>query len=306
MLGASIREAQVEQLFADLNTMRRPGASDDDTRFHDWILVRRKGVELGFTDSCYHWAEPRDRWGRGQWLLTQAYFYRGFNDVQPFKGALPHGLHFSDDPATVRSRLSQFESTRHSYLTDTWDVEGYRLTVKYSPDRRSVERIACRMLPAQLKASTSSKLPELGAMIDSLGESIQSSGFATSWRIDLSAQQADEAIEDDLLDLGASIGTEMSLAGGRVRSIILHRDRDADAVQWTGDLPSGLTFDDSPELMLSKLGVPPVQHANSELTGHAVWHFEDYTLQVLYSHVDNRILRVMLIAPGTWKCIEED
>lgn len=36
------------------------------------------------------------------------------------------------------------------------------------------------------------------------------------------------------------------------------------------------------------------------LTGHAVWHFDDYTLPVLYSNLDNRLLRIKLIAPGTW------
>lgn len=53
---------------------------------------------------------------------------------------------------------------------------------------------------------------------------------------------------------------------------------------------------DSPTILFEKISSLPVQQSDSILTGHAVWHFDRYTLHVLYSNIDNRLLRIKLIA----------
>ena len=49
---------------------------------------------------------------------------------------------------------------------------------------------------------------------------------------------------------------------------------------------------------------PPVRQDDEGLAGYAVWHLDDYTMHVLYSNPYNRLLRVTLHAPGTWKPVD--
>jgi hypothetical protein len=37
-----------------------------------------------------------------------------------------------------------------------------------------------------------------------------------------------------------------------------------------------------------------------------MWHFEPFTLIVLYSNIENRLLRIALLAPGFWGAINRD
>ncbi len=53
------------------------------------------------------------------------------------------------------------------------------------------------------------------------------------------------------------------------------------------------------------LQIAPVQQADFVNTGHAAWHFDDHTLHVLYRRIDNRLLRVKLLAPRVWKCVDD-
>lgn len=115
--------------------------------------------------------------------------------------------------------------------------------------------------------------------------------------------------EDGELDLLRSYGATLAFAAGSAgpvfRSITLHRNRDMESAGWDGGLPCNLSFEDSPETLFKKIPLQPVQQSDSALTGHAVWHVDGYTLHILYSNLDNRLLRVKLIAPGTWKCVDE-
>jgi hypothetical protein len=140
----------VAAIFDALGTYQRPEPPRDGRSFHDWVLIRRRGVEPGFADSEYQAAADRYRWGHGELLLTQGYFYAGFEDVQPFTGELPFGLLFADSRHAARAKLAAYEATRHSYRSDTWDVEGYRLSVTYADDGTSIDRIACRVLSRRL------------------------------------------------------------------------------------------------------------------------------------------------------------
>lgn len=50
ILGKSIDSEEVNALFDELQTMHRPSfdADDDEQDVYEWILVKRKGIELGF------------------------------------------------------------------------------------------------------------------------------------------------------------------------------------------------------------------------------------------------------------------
>lgn len=314
LFGKLARSADVEAFFKALDTYRRPEISrSNDHVYYDWVLVPRRGLELGFVDSEYQRGGPRASWGRGELQLAQAYFYTGFDDVQRYTGALPFQLEWTDSRQRAQDKLSSYESTRHSYRSDTWDVPGYRLTVTYKEQYASIDRIACRVLPSPLRGVAGGGVPRVSAIFDAFGETIRARPFAELWNPRLSNADVETAEEDSELDLtdrfGATLGFAPSEQGPVFRSITLHRARDMDSIGWPGALPHGLSFEDDPVTLFQKIAHQttqlPVQHVDSALTGHAVWHFDDHTLHVLYSHVDNRLLRVKLIAPGTWKCIED-
>ncbi|CAB3727493.1 hypothetical protein [Trinickia soli] len=299
----------VAEIFDGLGTYQRPESPGDGRSFHDWVLIRRKGIELGFVDSEYQAGADRYRWGHGELLFSQAYFYAGFDDVQPFVGELPFGLCFTDSRHAARSKVAAYEETRHSYRSDTWDVDGYRLTVSYNGAGTSIDRIACRVLAAPIQTRRVLRWPNFDELIEAFGFVTRSPEFITLWREPLSESEYRAARDDGEIDLTGSYGATLHFAesnsGPVFRAVTLHRNRDSESVGWLGALPHALDFEDSPEALFGKISLPPVQHADSAVTGHAVWHFDAYTLHVLYSNVDNRLLRIKLIAPGTWKCIEE-
>jgi len=307
--GSPAHADDVEAIFQALGTYRRPEQLAGGQSFHDWVLVRRQGVELGFADSEYQSAADQHRWGHGELLLVQVYFYSGFDDVQPFVGELPFGLLFADSRHAARAKLAAYEATRHSYRSDTWDVEGYRLSVTYADDGTSIDRIACRVLAAPIRERRVPRWPNLDDLIEAFGFVTQSREFLRLWPVDLPDAAYRAAGDDGEIDLRGSYGATLhfteSNSGPVFRAVTLHRNRDRESVGWLGTLPHGLDFEDSPEVLFEKISLSPVQQSDSALTGHAVWHFDSYTLHVLYSNIDNRLLRIKMIAPGTWRCIED-
>jgi hypothetical protein len=313
LLNLSATDKSVEDLFVSLNTLSRPSLPDDEdsgSSYHDWVLARRKGVELGFADSNYHTAAAPTTWGYGKLLLTQVYFYSGFDDIDAYTGELPFGLEFTDNRNTVRAKLAALEATRHSYRTDTWDVDSYRLSVTYTDGGKSIDRMACLAFEAPIPRRVEVDYPDLKLLSDAFGCTIRDLGFLVLWQPTLADDKLQEARKDEEIDLLQTYGALLSFANSRkapiFRSITLHRNRHRESVGWAGKLPQGLDFEDSPETLFRKIPVKPVQQSDPKdvsLTGHAVWHFEDYTLHVLYSNLDNRLYHVKMIAPGTWKSV---
>jgi hypothetical protein len=79
--------------------------------------------------------------------------------------------------------------------------------------------------------------------------------------------------------------------------VTFYSSRDLDARQWSGALPFGLTFDDTQQQVLDKVRAVPEKHSDQTLIGFARWRFPEFTLTVMYSNVENRVLRVTLEAP---------
>ncbi|MGU2288612.1 hypothetical protein ACSEQ4_06630 [Pseudomonas aeruginosa] len=311
MFGVASDDERINSLFRELNTLRRPQQPDiSNSIFYDWILVRKQGLELGFVDEEFQLAASRFRWGHGKLLLAQAYFYSATNEIKKFSGCLPAGLNFSDGRTEVREKLSTYEATRHSFINDTWDLNEYRLTIVYKKNRETgIDRVLCRMLPKPIVQTARLIYPSVEQIYHTFGDPVRSTEFESLWPNLLSNKDYESAELDSELDLNESLGASLGFVkiGNEAlfRSISFHRNRDQDSVGWRGPLPRRLDFEDSPETLFSKIPNTPAQQADTELTGYAVWHFEEYTLHVLYSNIDNRIIRVKMITPGTWKCIED-
>lgn len=313
LFGRPYTDSEVEALFETLNTANRPSLPEDDEYvFHDWVLVKRKGLELGFEDAAYREALDRSLWGKTKLLLTQIYLYTDFNDIARFDGILPFGLTFADTREQVRQKLAAYETTRHSYRTDTWDIDNLRLNVAYNDQGKSIEKLACWLKSEALSPEEDISFgpPPLEAIISAFGDTLNEKEFLDLWGDAISKESFDDAEEYEEIDLTHDLGVTLNFASEKVpsplfRSFTLHANRDRESTEWKGEMPLGLGFDDSPETLFRKILVPPARHEDDGLSGYALWHFEDYTLHILYSNLFNRILRVKLIAPGVWKSMED-
>lgn len=310
--GATADSPRMEEIFLQLNTLRRPQLPDDDPyAFYDWVLVRRQGVELGFVEENYHLGKAKHLWGTGRLLFVQVYYYAGFDDVQRCEMPLPYGLSWVDSREDVRSRMTEAADTLHSSsVSDTWDVpKGYRLTVTYGGNPVRAERMVCQQLCVPLQASQPVSPPDLDRIIAHWGCSVTQTDCQALWKPWLNDDAIRQSIDDGKIDLTASFGATLHVESDDgaplLRAITLHRNRDANSVGWRGKLPQGLDFEDSPDILFQKIREQAMSASQGNITGHAVWNFPEYTLHVLYSCVDNRLMRVKLIAPGVWKPIED-
>jgi len=74
--------------------------------------------------------------------------------------------------------------------------------------------------------------------------------------------------------------------------------RELDSREWRGPLPFDLTFHDTQEEVLAKVPAKPFEHKDQDLSGQVDWRFEHFDLSVVYSNIENRVLRLSVSAPG--------
>lgn len=143
------------------------------------------------------------------------------------------------------------------WLTDTWDVDRYRLNVVYAADSEGTARLACRVMPAPIERKRGACWPRLAEVVDLLGEPIDSPAVTTPWGEVIDTKRRQTALEDGEIDLLATHGATIDFATDRaagpgIRSVTLYRNRDRESAGWEGELPLGLVFDDSPETLFSE------------------------------------------------------
>jgi hypothetical protein len=319
LLGRRADDPAIESAFRTLRTLRRPELDPEDRdAMRDWVLIRRAGIELGFIDSVYFKAgDPLKRRRPGvPILLNQIYLYRDRDDISEFVGRLPYGLQWSDDRAQARARLQAWEATRRSYLTDVWDTPECRLVLAYRDQDAEVDNLLC-----MIKAHD---WPEEGRVQPSISiaDWTASFGLAASSALlqqrlqplDLAARrtQGDDPHE---VDFRTECGLELYLSdprdlphraapygpqgrGSVLAAVQFLASREYDARQWAGELPFGLSFEDSQEAILAKVGRPPVEQEDEQFEGMALWRFPELGLEVRYNNVENRLVRIMILAPG--------
>jgi hypothetical protein len=158
------------------------------------------------------------------------------------------------------------------------------------------------------------KLPELSAILSVLGKPLNDRGFRGLFaplgfdqrREDLVGGQHAQFRDAYGFDLGfrrsSSVErwTEAGVRGLAFAEITFFRERMLDARGWAGELPLGVRFDDSPDMLLAKVPAPPDDRFDAEFTGWMLWHLPQYSLQIHYSSMENFVLRVRIMAPGVW------
>jgi hypothetical protein len=271
---------------------------------------------LGFVDEAYFYGEIQPLWRSRALILNQITFYSDTREgVSPFVGELPHSLLLSDSRQVVHQKLAQYESTRRSYVTDRWTVDQYRLVVAYKKNG-GLDSVHIKVpIPALSEKYRIQPKISAAEWVALFGVSPDDTQLKSSlYPLDVAQRLVDEEEEREVefldecglaiyfedahkLRLDRVITQSNALVFGAVK---FYRARDLNSRQYSGELPLGLSFEDSPEMLFQKIKVPPVKHDDGSTTGRALWHFEQYSLQVLYSIIDNNICRVTLMAPGYW------
>jgi hypothetical protein len=319
LLGRQADDPLVESVLVELRTQRRPELDlEDRDAVRDWVLVRREGVEIGVIDQAYLEAAPASRRRRKgvPLIVCQIYFYTARDDIADFKGALPFGLRWQDSRAEARRKLRDHEDRRRSHTTDTWDVPGFRITVEYKSGGESIASVLCQIL-VKPWPEKGRKQPQLStaAWIALLGEPQSSAVLRRQLRpLDLAAQLEGED-EPGELEFLKECGVQLYFTEAknlkRVKmaarakrtdlvfgAVEFFRRRAEDAREWTGELPARLTFDDTPETMIFKVGREPDERTDERFTGIARWHRPEGSLEVIYNNIENHLVRISLMAPG--------
>jgi len=325
LLGETATSEAMVQCFASLNTLKRPGIEPDDERedapHFDWVLVRRKGIELGFVDRAYFDAQAEYHWGDSENLILHqlTFFNAGVRDgVEVWQDTLPFGLEFVDTRLTVCGKLATYEAKHRSGIRECWDVGQHRLVVSSLPGDKGIATPHLKM-PIKPWDESGREQPHLDIerWLALFGETADSELFSAG----LAPLDVLERIEDGEDEREVSFLRECGIElyferRSRLRlhakpqtpgrelvfaAIKFFRARDREARQWTGELPLGLDFDQSIEQIIAALRVSPVRREDGETTGFALWHFPDFSLHVLYSAIDNNLLRITMMAPGYWQ-----
>jgi hypothetical protein len=319
LLGRSLREPGFEQVFAALRTRQRPALDPTDRdEMYDWLLVRRQGVELGFVDEVYFTAGPK--WKRRRdpnaLVLCQIYFYTQREDISTFGGRLPYGLEWRDNRSQVRRKLAALESRARHYRKDVWDTPEFRMVVDYKKAGQTIDSILCeRHIQPWPEEGRRQPVLDMAGWVSLFGMPASSPELKQKLRPLDVLKRIDEEDEDHEIDFIFDCGLEMyfteaknlklksrpvptkrkDLVFGAARFL---RSRDLDGRQWAGDLPFALRFDDTQETLFTKVGRKPDAQEDEDFSGFALWHFPEASLHVMYSNVENHLMRVMIMAPG--------
>lgn len=285
----------------------RPELDDEDLdKFTDWFPVADQGIEFGFMDEAYLRAREPSLRRCLPLIFHEVIFYDRHPSIRPYLGDLPYGLAFDTDRATVRQRLASTSRPLRSYVRDVWELPECRLIVSYCDDDSRIADLICclREEPWPVGDGPLPPHPSAATIAGLLGQPVDSEAFKRAFMpLGTSYAAADGG---GTIDLRTEFGFDMHVDAPVTEpglppttspifdSITFYRDRELDARGWRGELPFGLSFDDSPVQALAKVAAAPLEHHDRHLDGWALWRFEGCMLQVQYSTLENLVYRVSL------------
>jgi hypothetical protein len=190
------------------------------------------------------------------------------------------------------------------------------MTVEYKKGDKSIASVLCQLLvkpwPEKGRRQPSLKIADWMSLF---GEPQSSPALRRQLRpLDLATgvEEADETGEVEFLrECGLQLYFTERRNLKRIRmaarakktdlvfgAVEFFRSRAEDARQWTGELPVGLTFDDTQESAIRKVGRRPDEQKDERFTGIARWHFPELSLEIMYNNIENHLVRISLMAPG--------
>jgi hypothetical protein len=285
----------------------------------DWVTVNEIGLEYGFQDEAYFRAWNPDMRRKVRLILTQLYFYGDTSKTRPFPFSLPFGLTFTDDRASVRRKLVAFDNKRRSYIRDAWSLPNFDITIAYGGETNLLESIYCH-LPCKPWPID----PEETKLVSPLTPEILASLLGLRWSSSiLRTKLAPLGYDKELLGIRSEHVADFLLAHGlelmfasvsqiptadqrysrslALAGVTYYSNRELDAREWVGPLPFDIEFTDNQATLPIKVGHQSDLITDEDRYGVAVWHFSQFSLTVVYSNIENRILRITMLAPGFWE-----
>ena len=325
LLGLEVDAALVQDSLTQLARGMQPELDpDDENDLVDWVTVNEIGLEYGFEDEAYVRAlDPMLR-RKVPLILSQLYFYGNTPNTKPFPYPLPFGLTFDDDRAAVRRKLAAYEDTRRSYIRDAWRLPKFDLTIAYRHQEGALASVLCHLPYAPWPPT-----PEETKLAAAFPPQVFAGLFGLRWSSpelrqrlaplgynetlgEVRARHMSDLLLPHGLELSFAPSSEINAADRRysralaLAGVTFYASRELDAREWSGDLPRGLKFSDTQEELFAKVAEDPADKWDDALSGGAVWHFTRFTLKVLYSTLENRLLRVTILAPGYWDAVQRE
>jgi hypothetical protein len=320
LLGLSVDNARVQESLTLLARGMQPELDpEDEENLVDWVTVNELGLEYGFEDEAYVRALDPGMRRTGPLVLSQLYFYGDTTMTKPFPYPLPFGLTFQDNKTAVRRKMAEHEAVRRSYIRDAWRLSKYNVVVTYGSANGNVESVSCYLpyepwpplpgedeLAAPFTPEAFAELFGLRWSNAALRDKLAPFGFE---------EHLAEVRVEHVADFRTSHGFELMFAPNNeisaadqrypnalaLAGVIYYASRELDARQWAGKLPCGLAFTDTQERLRAKVGKEPAEQEDDNLSGMIVWHLDNFTLNVVYSNLENRPLRIFMMAPGYWE-----
>lgn len=293
-LGKRIDSDEVVGLFTTYNCYKRPEIDPDDDIYTDWVLLRRYGFELGFSDSFYVDGEKRSLWGKGELVLSQIYFYKADEDINGYSEELPFSIEWSDDFTSLNEKLANALHLRRGVDSDSWVFEEYTLNVLYEND--SIDKVAILLNMKAIK-SEERYLKNNTLLADTvLAFDFDKVISMTVLDQTLPKDDLDVGWQEDEIDLRYSDGISIRFFTGQktiCQSVTYFNDRSYLSVKYLGEIPFGLDFNMGLKEVLSKIPDAPDEIYTDGAESFIRWYaLNDMRVNIQYSNIYNSISRI--------------
>jgi hypothetical protein len=283
------------------------------------IYVRKKNYERLF-------GKPESD---GDFILKELVFYaQGVQDYQGYSlEPLPSNLRFGMRPSQVREVLGNHCGKRElhgsvcerfvidnkfivnvTYIDDAVGIVHLRAAHIYDQKSLPVEGLKVVRLPKP-KFEVTQLTPFLGC--DAMDADLDAFTTKLGWSsngVDLNdCHEIMELIESAGLTLYYRQAKEIKNFAPKEKTSTLpstifvgfrvNRCGDMDSAGYTGSMPYGIEFFDTPKQMIEKIGKNPIKEGVAEDTGYYMWLLKEGIVHAMFSLIDLQLYRLTIFAP---------
>lgn len=286
------------------------------------LLDRDQGLCLFFTDADSHQRRFGAPASSGELILTRVTLLGRFDaSCTAYAGALPWpvDLHTPFDgwqaafgaplwAQEVRGRVRKARWLRAGGTVDvSFRADGELLLVSVLPPMR-----ASALVHQAAARASHQRLPAPARWIELMGASLETLAAMPEFADLALDQRRAEALSYNRISYVEAAGLEIDFRASEpvtsvhqqqpmrtmscLAGVHYRRDLDGRGQGWLGPLPFGIGFDDSPDVVVAKVGRAPDEASTSVTQAIHRWRFAGHELQVLYNLVDDQVHRVALRA----------
>jgi hypothetical protein len=313
-LGAQASDARLNAVLKSLGIVRRPMVPDFFKSPYEVVFPLSKyGLQLSFQDENYFHRAPARRRGQGELILRSVVAVADSDSMAGYSGDLPFTLTWGDTPASTRTKMlaaGERAGHLHGGQRDSWWLSDRYMSVTYQHKAWSNQQIneglgelvrGLFLPPSQASHGLQpADYPSSANIVSCFGKS----GKSTQIQSTFHAFDPLDWSDDTHLDFSDSFGLEVYFDASRVTAdgspafvgVNLKRDRLGSSTAWLGELPLNLSWDDSIDEVIKRIGrQPEQQELDFETWGWAKWFECDHLLWVNFDTLRNRLESIALM-----------